>query len=217
MHYNINDDIIIKSENAAKSYTQPNKYLLDMIKDFANVDRVLDYGCGKLRYTIPLCELAKEVIAIDSNEQILRKQKIWNEKTSVMVYSNKIDNLEVYSLNDTKWKEYKYDFILCSNVLSAIPNDLDRIKVLNNIKSILSYKGKALITTLYRNSYFSLYKMRESSIKYHDGWIVKNGSLFSFYGLISVEKLINYCINAGLIVDDVIIRNGSVFVVVANQ
>ena len=216
MHYNINNDIIIKSENAAKSYTQPNKYLLELINDFANVNRVLDYGCGKLRYTIPLCKLAKEVIAIDSNEQILRKQKIWNEMTSVMIYSNTIDNLEVYSLNDTTWKEYKYDFILCSNVLSAIPYDLDRIKVLNNIKNIIAYKGKALITTQYRNSYFTLYKMREGSIKYHDGWIIKNGSSFSFYGLISVKRLINYCIKAGLIVDDVIIHDGSAFVVVAN-
>jgi len=116
---------------------------------------VLAYGCGKLRYTIPLCKLAREVIAIDSEEQITRKQEIWKEKTSIIDYSNKVSNLKIYSIRETRWENYKYDFILCSNVLSAIPYDSERIKVLKNIERLLNYKGKALITTQYRNSYFS--------------------------------------------------------------
>lgn len=215
MHYNINQDIIIKSENAAKSNLQPNKYVLDYFKGIYNMDLVLDYGCGKLRYTIPLCNLAEKVIAIDSEEQITRKQRIWAEQTSIIDYSDRINNLQVYSIRENKWKSYKYDFILCSNILSAIPYDSERFEVLNNIKELLNYKGRALITTQYRNSYFSTYESRNNTFKYHDGWIIKNKSYYSFYGLISTERLVGYCNKGGLSIEKIDIHDGSSFITVS--
>lgn len=58
MHYRIND-CIIKTEYAATSTQKPNYIVLDYIKLYAPGTDALDYGCGKLRHTIPLCKYAK--------------------------------------------------------------------------------------------------------------------------------------------------------------
>ena len=61
MHYKIND-IVIKSENAAKPTFTPSNDMLHLLEDnISDSDIVLDYGCGKLRYTIPLSKIAKIV------------------------------------------------------------------------------------------------------------------------------------------------------------
>lgn len=75
MHYKINDGII-ESELAAKSTRQPNKQVLKYINTLSSDEVVLDYGCGKLRYTIPLSKQVKKVVAIDSLEQLSKRQII---------------------------------------------------------------------------------------------------------------------------------------------
>ena len=50
MHYTINE-YLIKSENAALSYQQTNSQVLKYIDALPNDINILDYGCGKCRYS----------------------------------------------------------------------------------------------------------------------------------------------------------------------
>lgn len=215
MHYQINNSILIKSENAAKSTKQPNKVIIEYIDKLSSDFHVLDYGCGKLRYSIPLCSKVEKVIAIDSEHQITRFQIINNIRTTVVNYARRFStNLDVYSESNTKWMQMKFQFILCTNVLSAVPNREDRLKILRNIKSVLEVGGQALISVQYRNSYFSGYSKRDNSIQYSDGWILRNRSGNTFYGLITPENLLKLCAESNLNVIDVKLDDGSVYMIV---
>ncbi len=214
MHYIIEDKIIVKSENAAKSYDQPNKRVLEFIDSITNSMVVLDYGCGKFRYTIPLSLNAKAVIAIDSKEQIERTQTINKLKTTLLKYAKeKMSNVKVFELQDDKWKKVKYDIVLCTNVLSAIPNYEMRLCVLKNIKASLNNDGKAFISVQYRNSYFNSYNSRNNTYKYYDGWIIRNNKSYSFYGIIKPNEIISMCSEAGLKIINFKLLDGSIYII----
>lgn len=213
MHYKINDKLI-KSEYAAKSIKQTNKEVLKIINELPNDIVTLDYGCGKLRYTIHLSKKVKHVYSIDSSEQINRKQLIKDVKTTVKDYSNKLDNVTVLTLEDNCWKKNKYDFIICCNVLSAIPIYEKRIEIFKNIKKLLNYNGKALISTQYSNTYFNKYKIRKDCQKYYDGWIINGKKSTAFYGIITLEKLIYYAKKVGLNIEKSYKKNGSAYLIV---
>jgi 2-polyprenyl-3-methyl-5-hydroxy-6-metoxy-1,4-benzoquinol methylase len=212
VHYII-DDYVIESELAAKSTIQTNKDVLDYIYSLPKAYRVLDYGCGKLRYSIVLAENVTEVVAIDSDYQLHKQQIINGIKTSVsnyaQVYTN---NVRTYSINSDSWKSEKYDAVFCINVLSAIPDDCDRHQVLKNAKSVLSGTGRLLIAVQNRNSYFKHYPYREHTIRHNDGWLIHRvGNKYSFYGILSEEKLVHLCFQSGLEVRKIFRNNGSVY------
>ena len=155
---------------------------------------------------------------IDSKVQITRKQMIHDNEVSVLEYASKfMKNAYAYSLEEYDFKKEKFDFVLCTNVLSAIPNTDDRKKVLSNIKQLLKPTGNALISVQYRNSYFNTYSTKEGCVKYEDGWIIKRGNSFSFYGIIFPDKLIKLCGESGLIVENIYKHDGSVYLTVKSD
>lgn len=157
MHYNIKN-LVIKSEYAAKSVKQPNSTILKIISNLSKDLIVLDYGCGKLRYTIPLSKVVNLVYSIDSEEQLLRNQKINDVTANIFSYANQyFNNVYIYDLKSVEWKYKKYDFVLCANVLSAVPLYEDRIQIIRNIINVLKQDGQAIITTQFYNSYFCTY------------------------------------------------------------
>ena len=129
MHYHVGE-YIIESELAAKPIGQTNKRILDFINELPKETQVLDYGCGKLRYSLPLSNKVSKVVAIDSNFQVDKIQKIGSLYTSPRMYNK--NNLFVYDLDEEEWKKYTYDVVLCTNVLSAIPLNEYRLQVLQN-------------------------------------------------------------------------------------
>lgn len=213
MHYKINNKLI-KSEYAAKSIKQTNKEVLKIIDELSKDMVTLDYGCGKLRYTIHLSKKVKHVYSVDSYEQINRIQLIKDVKTTVKDYSNKLKNVTVFNLKDNSWKDKKYDFIICCNVLSAIPIYQQRMEIFKNIRRLLNYNGKALISTQYKNTYFDTYKKRKDCKKYYDGWIINGKKNTAFYGIITLEKLIYYAKREGLNVEKSYKKNGSAYLIV---
>lgn len=210
MHYYVNE-YIIESELSAKSTKQTNKIVLNFISQLPSYYEVLDYGCGKLRYAIPLaCQTAK-VIAIDSIYQIEKRQKINDILIAPKEYIHK--NLIVEDVNSMDWKRNRYDLVFCVNVLSAIPNDEERSKILINSKKVLKPQGYMYIVVQYRNSYFNYYETRENAIKFNDGWLLKRGNnKCYFYGLVTPEKIVNLCNNAGFTHYDVSKHNGSCYI-----
>ncbi len=195
MHYTIND-YIIESELSAKPTSQTNKYLVDIINKLPNNYQVLDYGCGKLRYSIPLAKRVKTVVAVDSSFQIDKPQKINTFYGPPRDYE--LDGLKVCDISSDSWKKEKYDAVFCINVMSAIPYDNERFTIIQNSKEILKPHGFLLIAVQYRNSYFNAYKVRNDTKAYHDGWLIKRAkNKFSFYGMPKSEYISNLCYKAG--------------------
>lgn len=188
---------MIKAELSAKSTEQPSKVVLDYISKLPFYYTALDYGCGKLRYSIPLAKQVRRVVAIDSDIQITKKQKISGNYIAPKNYYNFM-NLTVKSVECDEWRNINYDVVFCTNVLSAIPNDCDRMKVIFDSRSVLENNGHLFIVNQYRNSYFSQYKLRDDTMPYNDGWLIERGeNKYSFYGMIALDKVISMCKTAG--------------------
>lgn len=210
MHYHVNE-YVIESELSAKSTKQTNKVVLDFISKLPPNYEVLDYGCGKLRYSIPLAYQTSKVIAIDSNYQIEKKQVINNNIITPKEYPLK--NLIVQDINSSDWKHKKYDIVFCTNVLSAVPDDEERLKILRNSRSALKKSGYIYIVVQYRNSYFNQYQSRKGAIKYNDGWLIKRKEYkYSFYGMVTPEKIIKLCNEAGFNYYEIAKHDGSCYI-----
>ena len=210
--------MFVKSENAALSTSQTNKVVLKYIENIPDNINILDYGCGKCRYSLQLGKKAKHITLLDSQVQISRMQTIYSNRTTVELFaSSNLKNASVCSIENFDFTKQQFDFILCSNVLSAIPDKNERKKLLDNIYNILLDNGIALITVQYRNSYFNTYNNREGVEKYQDGWLIKKNNSFSFYGIIYPEKLIEMCLNANLEVVNSYKHDGSIYLTVARK
>jgi 2-polyprenyl-3-methyl-5-hydroxy-6-metoxy-1,4-benzoquinol methylase len=214
VHYKI-DGITIKSEYAAKSVKQQNSWVISFINKLPTDSVVLDYGCGKLRYTIPLLNRVKEVVAVDSRQQVQRIQKIEESITTLKDYARKKRNLSVLTIEEFNLTNY-FDWAFCTNVLSAIPFEHERIKVLRTIKKALNKNGRALITTQFRNSYFKTYESRENVIKFYDGWLINNKNNYSFYGIIPPDSLEELCVKSGFNIIECRSKGETAYAIVEN-
>ena len=210
MHYKIKD-YVIESELAAKSVLQPNQNVLNYISNIPSFYTVLDYGCGKLRYTLPLSKRVKKVVAIDSAEQIKKLQIINGQRTSLSEV--KIDNVTVCALEDSKWRAEAYDLVLCTNVLSAIPFESIREEVIRNACSVLKETGQLYITVQYRNSYFSQYNQRQDVKKFEDGWLIlKNKQRGMFYAPLTSDYIVKLCQKNGFTNFHICNKDGSCYI-----
>lgn len=105
--------------------------------------KILDFGAGKLRHTIPLLELGHSVDAVDyrslyeePSPEIKKNLKI------VQGFKNKFSQL-IYPADFTKSID-QYDLILLVNVLNIMPEPLERYFVLHNCNQRLSKGGYLL-------------------------------------------------------------------------
>ena len=210
MHYKIKE-YVIESELAAKSVLQPNQNVLKYISNIPSFYTVLDYGCGKLRYTLPLSKRVKKVVAIDSAEQIKKLQIINGQRTSLSEV--KIDNVTVCALEDSKWRAEAYDLVLCTNVLSAIPFESIREEVIRNACSVLKETGQLYITVQYRNSYFSQYNQRQDVEIFEDGWLIlKNKQRGMFYAPLTSDYIVKLCQKSGFTNFHICNKDGSCYI-----
>jgi len=188
----------LKTENAAKSYRQVGAWLCEQIALVSSDALVLDYGCGKFRYTIPLSRMVRSVFAVDSRHQIDREQRIAGKQTTLGEYAKKnLKNVFVCDVRSTAWRRKEFDFILCSNVLSTIPHKVDRLNVLRKLRAVLKDGGRVLVSTQYRNTHFNQWKSNPNAIRVRDGWFVTGRRGPSFYAIIPPKKLARLCREAG--------------------
>lgn len=188
--------------------------MLEYIQTLSSDEVVLDYGCGKLRYTIPLSKQVKYVVAIDSVEQLSKRQIVSGRMTTLLDYSE--ENITILSIDSEEWRRLKYDTILCTNVLSAIPNHEDRIKILKNAKSVLKDTGVVFLSTQYRNSYFKTYNKRDDIRQYNDGWLIpRSKNKFCFYAPLTAKALSDLCEEAGLLIKKIYKHDGSCYIIAA--
>lgn len=197
MHYEI-EGALIKTENAAKPISQASKHLLNWIDCLRSNLVVLDYGCGKFRYTIPLARRVSSVYAVDSMCQIEREQMIAGVRTTLRNYAKRhAKNVCVCDVESDKWRRRRYGVILCANVLSAIPIRKQRQYVLKQLNTVLRQSGQLLVTTQYRNTHFNSYERSPDVRRYLDGWLGKSRQGNFFYGVIPPHELERLCVRAG--------------------
>lgn len=211
MRYKING-LTIRSENAAKPVETGSKWLLDILKTLPRNFVALDYGCGKLRYSIPLAKRVRKVIGVDSKIQIHRTQTILKESTTVLDLAKSVRGLKVCDLNSKSWRNRKYDFILCANVLTAIPTSRDRLKVLRVLRKLLRPPGRLLLVAQYRNGYFGAYKKNPKARWVRDGWLIKNENGNSFYAMLRPPVLAEMCRDVNLRIESQFTKGDAAYV-----
>lgn len=203
----------LRTENAAKPYRQRGKWVVDQIEQIPVDAVVLDYGCGKFRYTIPLSRRARRVFAVDSSFQIDREQRIANKRTNLREYARKyLRNVSVLESEADGWRRPRFDFILCANVLSVIPHKSVRIQVLAKLAAVLNKNGQLLVTTQFRNTYFNQCSAKPNATWVRDGWFIRGLRGASFYAIIPPKKLAQLCRTAGLAVSRVGSKGETAFV-----
>ncbi len=214
MKYYLDNNIIIKSEDAAKSYKQSSQHVINYIKSLDYVEAILDYGCGRLRYSKLLSNRCNKITLVDSIDQINRLQTIYDEKTTVKDYvKSHMKDAVLLSIEEYEQCDDKFDIIFCSNVLSAIPSKKVRKHILHNLKKSLSSNGKLIIINQYRNSFYNNLKTRENTIEYMEGVLTIDADNSKYYGLLNKEIILSILKDASFNIVDCWYKDQSCFVV----
>jgi SAM-dependent methyltransferase len=221
MRYEV-EGLTVRAENAAQSADKPNAHVLSWIEVLDHDGRILDYGCGKLRYTIPLAGRTRQVVGVDSAVQLDRAQVVGGCETTVRRYvAEHLENVTVVGQDEPRWRDGPgFDAALCANVLSAIPDRAVRVGVLRDIGASLGPDGRLLACTQYRHSSFAGYAESDRARRYGDGWLIvdaRNPAFAHFYGLIDKESLVAHCADAGLRVVRAWVNGKSAYVEAASS
>jgi hypothetical protein len=191
MRYKIKG-IEIRSENAAKPACDAAVPLVSWLHNRKHTPSALDFGCGKLRYTHHLAKKSTRIGIVDSEVQLTRIQRIAGKQTSVAEYAKKkwpscrIHRLEEFWMNSS----YSYNFILCANVLSAIPCAKARARSLRSIHTALHKNGQVLFINQHTNSYFTEVQKKTTTRLHLDGWIAQSRNGVSYYGILNKDSVI---------------------------
>jgi len=168
----------VRSENAAKSHHQISHGLATWLSRNVRGGAVLDYGCGRLRYVQYLARRAEVVGLVDSDVQFDRPFSVGRRLTTVRLEAKRRwPFCRVYSIQDflVRGPTERYDFILCANVLSAIPSRRVRSDSLRAIHRSLVPGGQVLVVNQHTNSYFTNIRKRPGAIRLLDGWLLPSG------------------------------------------
>lgn len=188
MHYKIKG-LLIRSENTAKPIMDAAGTLVEWLSQRPQTRSALDYGCGKLRYTAHIADRSRYLGIVDSTEQLDRVQRITGIITTVRKFAKKKwPGCRVYDLHQF-WEgiHHAYDFILCSNVLSAIPCPKVRARSLRSISRSLAKGGQLLVVNQHTNSYFCTVRRKPETASHLNGWILHSRKGGAYYGIFTKD------------------------------
>ncbi len=188
----------IRTENAAKTHHQASSRTIGAFTELAPHQRVLDYGCGKLRYLKSLAPLCKLLTLVDSAVQLNRPQRLFGRRTSVRAYvAIWWPHARVLDLNEFANDRQRYDFILCANVLSAIPSASIRLRVLRVLATRMARGGMCLVVNQHRNSDFSSAARRPTSLPHLGGYILSGSRGASYYAPLGRDQILPLLLRTG--------------------
>ncbi len=209
----------IRSENAAKTMGEASQALTKWLLSRPRVSRALDYGCGKLRYTPYLARRCLALGLVDSHVQLERSQVINGRLTTVSHYARRRwPRCRVYAV-ERFWAgvRERYDFVLCANVLSAIPSRRVRARCLRTVQACLRPGGECLVVNQHANSYFREARRRPGAVAHLDGWILPSLRGACYHGILGRDKSIRILRSLGFMVLDAWVENQSTFVLVISD
>ena len=214
MHYKIGPTITIKTENAAKPDKQSSAYLKSLISDLEPVGCSFDYGCGKLRYKDAILQTTDTLALIDFEVQLSRKQMVCGTLTTIRAAIRRSNRVSAFNVSEFSCLAQTFERGFCINVLSVIPYFSARRHVLNLIRSKLRPSGTCLFVVQYRNSDFTRMQAMSNARPWRDGFLINSLRGFSFYALISPERLEAMVLRAGFEVIEQKLNEGSVYLLV---
>jgi hypothetical protein len=212
MHYKLSGGILIKTENAAKPESQASSYLRSLISGLPHTSTSFDYGCGKLRYVDAILERTDTLAIIDSEIQLSRTQTLRGAATSIRERMRRSNRVSVF--NDIQFAKSagRFERGFCINVLSVIPVPAARKRVLETIRSRLSRNGACLFVVQYRNSDFNRMRSMPNARSWRDGFLLDSLRGYSFYGMITPDRLEVMLKNTGFRILDVRLNEGSAYI-----
>lgn len=190
--------IIISPEKTA-IVTGVSKSAKLLAKETIKSDKILDYGCGKLRNSNFLLNEGFNVSILDTKKQL-----------DTLPIDTLKDFEGIFNVEDIGFNKIdKYKAILCSFVLNVIPNKEDRIAVLNNIEKLLDNKAKAYIEV--RGKGFL--KNAKSKEPFNDGYILGTGKVKTFQKGFSKDDLKELINQSSLQVEKIIVNGDSIIAI----
>lgn len=203
MHYRIKG-ALVRSENAAKPMTNAAGPLIEWLRQRPYTHSALDYGCGKLRYTRHLAVRSAHIGLTDSSIQLDRIQRIGRRTTNVRQYAKEHwPTCDICDL-DEFWQgiPHLYGFILCANVLSAIPCPRTRARSLRSLRAALTSNGTLLVANQHTNSYFAETRQKPKAFPHLDGWVLRSRNGAAYYGILNQESTIRLLTRFGFAIVD---------------
>lgn len=210
MRYKLATNIVVKTENAAKPEKQGSAYLKSIISRLEPVSSSFDYGCGKLRYRDAILATTDTLAVIDSEVQLSRTQLIRGKLTTIREAARRTNRVSAFSTTEFGRLLTAFDRGFCINVLSVIPFLSARGRLLDLIRWRLRAGGTCLFTVQYRNSDFSRMRDMPNARPWLDGILVDSLRGYSFYGLISPERLAKMVERAGFEIVERTLNEGTV-------
>jgi 2-polyprenyl-3-methyl-5-hydroxy-6-metoxy-1,4-benzoquinol methylase len=177
----------IRSENAAKPHSQRSKVVTEYLRKAARVKAVLDFGCGKLRYSDLVAKLGRRATFVDSKVQLTRRQRIRGKMTTVSdVIAERYPHARVVSAEAAMTDRSRYDFVTCINVLSAIPTRSALDTLVRLIRRLTKTNGTAVFVNQHRNSYFKRFEVGKPHLFGH---VFGGAKGYSYYGVLTVKRV----------------------------
>jgi len=169
-------------------------------------------GCGKLRYSETILKRTDTLALVDSEVQLSRRQVLNKKFTSIREITKRSNRVTAY--NDVEFTKVppRFDRGFCINVLSVVPIYAVRVRILESIKAHLDDQAECLFVVQYRNSDFSRMRQLPNARCWRDGFLIDSLRGYSFYGLISPERLLSKLRATGFVVQDVTLNEGSAYV-----
>jgi 2-polyprenyl-3-methyl-5-hydroxy-6-metoxy-1,4-benzoquinol methylase len=204
----------VRSENAAKPPSQASTYLMTWLRTNAAGCRCLDFGCGRLRYTHFLAECSRTLGVVDSVQQLDRTTTIDDFPTTIRRHvRKKWPKCRIYTIERFACGiRERYDFVLCANVLSAIPNRAARSCALKAIFNCMSVSGHALFAHQHTNSYFKLVAESPNAVAHLDGWLLCSRGRTFYFGVMNARRIIRIVRSHGFQVLDAWVSGQSNYV-----
>jgi SAM-dependent methyltransferase len=166
-----------KNANPSRAVTKA----IQALKQF-KVRHVCEIGCGLLANTPHILRSFQKVILTDRKEQLPRIE------AELKSLESKYSSFEGF-VNNSDLSQYinYFDAAIIINVLHILPTPKHRLSLLKAVNRTLKHNGIAFVDVP-RNEYY--YRaLVKTATKYNDGYIMRRGSVFTFYRNMDFDEL----------------------------
>lgn len=198
MRYKLSGGVIVKSENAAKPYSQRSRRFEKALLGLKPVARSFDLGCGKLRYAAAILERSDELHVIDSEVQLSRTQALGPfGLTTIRDVSRRSNRMVAQNLHQFRKSEILFDRGFCLNVLQIVPIEAVRRRIISTALERLRPGASCFFVVQYRNSDFGRMSRMPNAMAFRDGILIDSLRGHSFYAPLKPSYMHNLVEEAG--------------------